>query len=100
LSLPNPYDDISRDGSNKHCGYDYAKSDIADIAEAREKELLAKITELENKVLFTATEYQFDLNQEMAKQAALIAELRGLDWNNLTDANRIDAILDKYEEKP
>jgi hypothetical protein len=81
-------------------GFNIALKQAADIAEAREKELLAKITELENKVLFTATEYQFDLNQERAKQAALIAELSGLNWCNLTDAHRIDAILDKYEAKP
>jgi hypothetical protein len=78
LSLPNPYDDISRDGSNKHCGYDYAKSDIADIAEAREKELLAE-------------------------KAALIAELRSQIKPNATylvvDLLVLNSILAKYESK-
>jgi hypothetical protein len=55
-------------------GFNIALKQAADIAEAREKELLAE-------------------------KAALIAELSGLNWCNLTDAHRIDAILDKYESK-
>jgi hypothetical protein len=76
MATKNPF--IGNESVN--AAWEYSRMKCADIAEAREKELLAD-------------------------KAALIAELRGLakyafDAGYSISTNQIHAILDKYEGKP
>jgi hypothetical protein len=71
MALPCPYHNASDEWYAWETGVEQA----ADIAEAREKELLAE-------------------------KAALIAELRGLPRYCLQSSTALDEVLDKYEAKP
>ena len=71
MATKNPF--IGNESVN--AAWEYSRMKCADIAEAREKELLAE-------------------------KAALIAELRGLPRYCLQSSTALDEVLDKYEAKP
>ncbi len=80
----------------------------ADIAEANEKELLAEIEAIKS----CADAFEFDasvrkaiIEKQQAEKAALIAELRELDFMRINSrkvylAKDVFAILAKYEANP
>jgi len=73
------------------CVGDHVAESLAVEAANKIKELLAELADLKDC-------HANLLLSDNAQISALIAELRGLNWCNLTDAQRIDAILDKYED--
>ena len=114
MAMPNPCDLVQ--DSLKHIGYDWAKTDCADLAEARERELLL---ELENErkendllkesviaIKSCADAFEFDaecrkaiLDKMKAERAQMIAELRGLTeprLHNLVQLHLIENIIKKY----
>lgn len=77
-------------------GHHIALKQSVDIAEDRERELLAEINELQ----ISASKLIYVCNKLEAEKAALIAELRGLPRYCLQSCTALDEVLDKYEAKP
>jgi hypothetical protein len=92
-------------------GYCDAKQEAADLAEARERELLAKIEllEVDSRILIDTEEVKhlaiLKIEQLEAERAQMIAELRGIlipdnfTYQTLIHKSYIEAIINKYEVK-
>ncbi len=76
--------------------WEYSQEKLADVAEAREKELLAEKAALNEH----ANDLAKEIIAQQAKLNALIAELREYFEYDYDTTDHINPILAKYEETP
>ena len=98
LELPKPH------GIRVKVGFDYGLLKAADLAEAREKELLEQISNREQYTEIVMADGTKQIQKLKAERAQMIAELRGLAEYDTgvyefypIDAEHMMEIIEKYE---